>query len=123
MSIGIAFNPSDGKSTDELMKNADMAMYRAKEEGRDNYKFFSMDMNKAISRKMALENGLRKALKNNEFVFKLSTADVFTDRGNCRSRSITSVEYHGSRYGIPKSIYTCCGRVRADHSYWGMGPL
>jgi diguanylate cyclase len=50
------------------MKNADMAMYRAKEEGRDNYKFFSIDMNKAISRKMALENGLRKALKNNEFV-------------------------------------------------------
>jgi diguanylate cyclase len=68
MSIGIAFYPSDGKSTEEIMKNADMAMYRAKEEGRDNYKFFSIDMNKAISRKMALENGLRKALKNNEFV-------------------------------------------------------
>jgi diguanylate cyclase len=50
------------------MKNADMAMYRAKEEGRDTYKFYSMDMNKAISRKMALENGLRKALKNDEFV-------------------------------------------------------
>jgi diguanylate cyclase len=68
MSIGIAFYPTDGKSTEEIMKNADMAMYRAKEEGRDNYKFFSIDMNKAISRKMALENGLRKALKNNEFV-------------------------------------------------------
>ncbi|NWQ39570.1 EAL domain-containing protein [Bacillus sp. EB106-08-02-XG196] len=68
MSIGIAFYPSDGKSTEEIMKNADMAMYRAKEEGRDNYKFFSIDMNKAISRKMTLENGLRKALKNNEFV-------------------------------------------------------
>jgi diguanylate cyclase len=68
MSIGIAFYPTDGKSTDELMKNADMAMYRAKEEGRDNYKFFTMDMNKSISRKMALENGLRKALKNDEFV-------------------------------------------------------
>lgn len=68
MSIGIAFYPTDGKNTDELMKNADMAMYRAKEEGRDNYKFYSMDMNKAISRKMALENGLRKALKNEEFV-------------------------------------------------------
>ena len=68
MSIGIAFYPTDGKNTDELMKNADMAMYRAKEEGRDNYKFYSMDMNKAMSRKMALEKGLRKALKNEEFV-------------------------------------------------------
>ncbi|MEH7179373.1 DUF4084 domain-containing protein [Neobacillus vireti] len=68
MSIGVAFYPNDGKNTEELMKNADMAMYRAKEEGRDNYKFFSIDMNKTISRKMALENGLRKALKNDEFV-------------------------------------------------------
>ncbi|WHY00054.1 EAL domain-containing protein [Neobacillus sp. DY30] len=68
MSIGIAFYPSDGKTTEELMKNADMAMYRAKEEGRDNYKFYSIDMNKTVSRIMALENGLRKALKNNEFV-------------------------------------------------------
>lgn len=82
MSIGIAFYPSDGKNTEELMKKADMAMYRAKEEGRDNYKFYSMDMNKNISRKMALENGLRKALKNNEFVLKyqpqvsLQTAEI-----------------------------------------------
>ncbi|MEC1525121.1 EAL domain-containing protein [Neobacillus niacini] len=68
MSIGIAFYPSDGQNTKELMKNADMAMYRAKEEGRNNYKFYSKDMNKTISRKMALESGLRKALKNNEFV-------------------------------------------------------
>ncbi|WP_081954442.1 DUF4084 domain-containing protein [Neobacillus niacini] len=68
MSIGIAFYPNDGENTEELMKNADMAMYCAKEDGRDNYKFFTMDMNKAISRKMALESGLRKALKNDEFV-------------------------------------------------------
>jgi len=86
MSIGIAFYPTDGKTTDELMKNADMAMYRAKEEGRDNYKFYSMDMNKAISRKMALENGLRKALKNDEFVL------VYQPQVNLQTGEIVGVE-------------------------------
>jgi diguanylate cyclase len=86
MSIGIAFYPGDGKNTEELMKNADMAMYRAKEEGRDNYKFFSMDMNKAISRKMALEYGLRNAIKNNEFVL------YFQPQANIKTGEIVGVE-------------------------------
>jgi diguanylate cyclase len=68
MSIGVAFYPKDGTSTEELMKHADMAMYYAKEDGRNNYKFFSTRMYQAISRKMTLENGLRKAIANNEFV-------------------------------------------------------
>jgi diguanylate cyclase len=68
MSIGIALYPKDGTTTEELMKNADMAMYYAKEDGRNNYKFYSNNMNQTISRKMALENGLRKAITNDEFV-------------------------------------------------------
>lgn len=68
MSIGIAIYPNDGNNTEELMKNADMAMYCVKEEGRNGYKFFSKDMNQIISRKMTLEKGLRKAIANHEFV-------------------------------------------------------
>lgn len=68
MSIGVALYPKDGVSAEELLKNADMAMYKAKETGRNNYKFYSTEMNETISRKMELENGLRKAITNDEFV-------------------------------------------------------
>lgn len=68
MSIGIAMYPIDGNTSEDLMKNADMAMYYAKEEGRNNYQFYSRNMNQTISRKMAIENGLRKAIASDEFV-------------------------------------------------------
>lgn len=68
MSIGIAVYPRDGETTEELMKHADIAMYHAKEQGRNNYQFFSEDMNATISRKVQLENGLRSALANDEFI-------------------------------------------------------
>jgi diguanylate cyclase len=81
MSIGIALYPNDGNSTEELMKNADMAMYYAKEDGRNNYKFYSKNMNQTISRKMALENGLRKAIVNDEFVlYYQPQVDTFTGK-------------------------------------------
>lgn len=68
MSIGIAVYPKDGSSPEELLKHADMAMYQAKEEGKNTYRFFLTEMNENISRKMILENGLRKAILHNEFI-------------------------------------------------------
>lgn len=66
-SIGIALYPSDGKDIETLIKNADTAMYRVKEEGKNNYRFFTPDMNELITKKMTLEIGLRKALERKEF--------------------------------------------------------
>jgi diguanylate cyclase (GGDEF)-like protein len=86
MSIGIALYPNDGTTTEELMKNADMAMYYAKEEGRNNYKFYSQYMNHTISRKMVLENGLRKAILNDEFVL------YFQPQVNIHTEKIIGVE-------------------------------
>lgn len=68
MSIGIAVYPKDGDNAEELLKHADMAMYSAKGAGGNGYKFYSTEMNENISRKMNLENGLRKAIENNEFI-------------------------------------------------------
>ncbi|MGO1058595.1 putative bifunctional diguanylate cyclase/phosphodiesterase [Planococcus sp. FY231025] len=68
MSIGVAIYPGDGATTEELMKHADIAMYHAKEHGRNNYQFFSEDMNATLTRKVQLENGLRNALANEEFL-------------------------------------------------------
>lgn len=68
MSIGIALYPRDGNSAEELLKHADMAMYRAKEERGNTFKFFSKEMHQLISRKITLENGLRNAIANDEFI-------------------------------------------------------
>lgn len=67
MSIGVALYPRDGNTEDELMKHADMAMYHAKSMGENNYTFYSSQLNEAISRKIALESGLRRAITNDEF--------------------------------------------------------
>ena len=68
MSMGIAFYPEDGHTTQDLMKHADIAMYHAKEQGRNNFQFFSEDMNATLIRKVQLEKGLRSALKDEKFV-------------------------------------------------------
>ncbi|NIP50334.1 MAG: diguanylate cyclase, partial [Gammaproteobacteria bacterium] len=66
-SIGIAIYPMDGKDVETLLRNADMAMYSAKEHGRNNYQFFSIEMNDKILAKLGLENRLRRAINSNEF--------------------------------------------------------
>ena len=67
-SIGICFYPDDGGCGETLIKNADAAMYLAKERGKNNYQFYSESLNEAITKKMKLENGLRKALVNKELL-------------------------------------------------------
>jgi PAS domain S-box-containing protein len=67
-SIGIAVYPADGKDSEELLLNADVAMYHAKEQGRNNYQFYSRAMNAEAFQKLSLESHLRKALERGEFV-------------------------------------------------------
>ncbi len=66
-SIGVAVAPSDGQDVDTLLKNADMALYRAKSEGRGTYHFFEKGMDEAVQRRRLLEQGLKVALARNEF--------------------------------------------------------
>ena len=65
-SIGIAVYPHDGKDNEELIKNADTAMYCAKDEGRNNYQFYTASMNASSFERLSLENNLRKALDREE---------------------------------------------------------
>ncbi len=65
-SIGIAVYPQDGADATTLMKNADTAMYHAKNNGRNNYQFFTASMNSDIRERLLLENSLRNVLKGNQ---------------------------------------------------------
>ncbi len=67
-SIGISIFPNDAISTRNLLKFADSAMYRAKEEGRNNYQFYSKEMTDMAFKKMELETSLRIAIKKEEFI-------------------------------------------------------
>ncbi|HYI31533.1 MAG TPA: EAL domain-containing protein, partial [Bradyrhizobium sp.] len=67
-SIGIVIYPDDGEDADTLLKNADFAMYHAKEGGRSNYQFFREDMNVRALERQAIEDGLRHAVERDELV-------------------------------------------------------
>lgn len=67
-SIGISIYPDDGADPDELIRNADVAMYQAKANGRGNYQFFTADMNARASERLVLESSMRRGLEQNEFV-------------------------------------------------------
>ncbi|WDT76309.1 MAG: EAL domain-containing protein [Candidatus Manganitrophus sp.] len=67
-SIGIAIFPNDGDEIDLLMKHADTAMYRAKEQGGNNYQLYAPAMNQHATKRLALENNLRRALEREEFL-------------------------------------------------------
>ncbi len=66
-SIGIAIAPNDGSNPDLLLKNADMALYLAKGDGRGTHRFFEREMDKRLQARRALELDLRKAIANGEF--------------------------------------------------------
>ncbi|WP_047248936.1 EAL domain-containing protein [Chromobacterium subtsugae] len=66
-SIGISVFPHDGQDARTLLKNADVAMYRAKDSGKNTYQFFDIGMNTQTFERLLLENGLRMALERGEF--------------------------------------------------------
>ncbi len=81
-SVGISLYPDDGGDFEALLKNADTAMYQAKEAGRQNFQFYAHNMNVATLERLLLENSLRQALSNDQFMLvyqplvALKTGDI-----------------------------------------------
>lgn len=96
-SIGISLYPYDGQTMQTLMKNADLALYRAKEQGRNNYQFYTLEMTGRAQEKMALQNALAHALVKNEFFLN------YQPKMDIKSRKITGVEallrWQNAEYG------------------------
>ncbi len=85
-SVGIALFPTDGESERELMRSADTAMYTAKQDGKNNYRFFSGRLRSASLERRMLENELRRAVGRGEFLLQ------YLARFDLKSRSITGAE-------------------------------
>jgi diguanylate cyclase (GGDEF)-like protein/PAS domain S-box-containing protein len=85
-SIGISVFPKDGDSVEALVRSADNAMYLAKDRGRSNYQFFTPELHEAANQVLAMESGLRNAIKFQEFVLYYQP-EVLTKTG-----MLTSVE-------------------------------
>ena len=85
-SIGIAVYPNDGEDEQSLMKNADIAMYFAKEEGKNNFQFYSKDIKSQSLELMIVESNLRHAMERNEFTLH------YQAKVDLKTNSITGVE-------------------------------
>lgn len=85
-SIGISLYPQDGANMDTLIKNADIAMYHVKGQGKNGYQFYSNDMNKPYFKNLSMETGIRKALENDEFHL------VYQPQINLKTGDIVGVE-------------------------------
>ena len=66
--MGVSIYPNDGEDAEALLKNADIAMYRAKEEGKNSYQLFTNAMHENTTARLNLEYKLRKAIEKEEFV-------------------------------------------------------
>ena len=97
-SAGISLFPQDGRDVETLLRNADAAMYRAKEHGRANFQFYTSEMNERVSDRLALESALRRALERREFALH------FQQMVDLRSGEITGAE----------------ALVRWSHPEWGL---
>ncbi len=103
-SIGISIYPSDGSTVEALLKNADTAMYHAKEQGRNNCQFYSSGLNAAAAERLDLENELRRALEREEFVV------FYQPKLNIHSRKILGAEAlvrwkHPKRGLVPPGVF------------------
>jgi diguanylate cyclase (GGDEF)-like protein len=103
-SVGIAVAPGDGQISETLLKNADLALYRAKNEGRGAYHFFEKGMDATLQERRALEFALRQALAANEFRL------VFQPLFNLKEGRICCLEallrwYHPERGTIPPNEF------------------
>ncbi len=85
-SLGVSLYPKDGADPEILLKHADTALYHAKDRGRNQYQFFDERMNAQIQGRLALENGLRRAIERKEFVLH------YQPQIDLRTHAVTGVE-------------------------------
>ena len=123
-SIGISVYPHDASNAETLLKHADAAMYHAKEQGRNSYRFYTEALNERTARRFAIEFNLRRALERGEFVLfyqpridirtQLSAADRHPDATRRRDGSSRAMAATGRGAGPARRIHPGGGGKRVD---------
>ena len=120
VSIGISLAPEDGKNPDELLKKADLALYRAKEDGRGTYRFFETGMDARAQARRLLELDLRAALQREEFeVHYQPIRDVAKDVVVLSKP--WALESFAARHDFAHQIHSAGRRNRPDRAARRMG--
>ena len=119
-SIGITVFPTDSTEQDTLIRNADVAMYRAKERGRNNYQFYTPEMNRRTREMLNMEGELRRALERDEFVLH------YQPKVSLTTGHISGVEAllrwrHPSAAWSRRGFHTAARGDRADRAGRGLG--
>ena len=120
-SVGIALGPIDGASPDQIIRNADLALYRAKGDGRGTYRFFEQEMDTQMQARRALECDLRRALPAARVRAALSARGRSCDRQHQRLRSPHSLAPPREGHGCAGYLHPAGGGNRLDRAARRMG--
>ena len=97
-SIGVSLYPADGRDVDMLIRNADAAMYHAKKTGRNNFQFYSADMNAQASLRLAMETALRRAVEQGAFFIDLQRP-IDLDNGKMSGAEVI-LRWNSTQWGL-----------------------
>lgn len=104
MSIGVALFPDDGQTLDDLMKQADTAMYQAKHNGGNSFRFYTHEMQAASRQRMELESDMRRALERDQFVLYFQP-QVQSGSDRVRSAEVLLRWNHPERGLVPPGVF------------------
>ena len=104
--------PDDGLDAETLIKNADTAMYQAKENGRQSYQFFKPAMNVRAVERQSIEESLRRALERQEFDAALPAEDQSEDGSDYRGGSVDTLDASDAGTGLSGAVHSRRGRLR-----------
>ena len=119
-SIGIAISPGDGESSEELLRNADMALYRAKSDGGGVHRFFETEMDRQAQKRRDMELDLRRALTNGEFELTISRWSIWR-RTASRLRGAAALAASREGHDLARRFHSGRGGDRPDRSARRMG--
>ena len=121
ISLGISLAPGDGSSCEKLLKNSDVALYRAKSDGRGTWRFFEPEMDARLQARLALELDLREALEQRSVRTLLSAALSPGAQQDLRLRGAVALASSGARHGVAGRVHSGRRGDRPDRPARRMG--